>query len=142
MITKISHIAIVVEDLDEALRLYEQAFGLKAEEVRTTASRRSAIVPVGEGYIDISQPIRSEGMLSEFLKAHGEGIHHIALGTDDIEADVEALKKRGVKMVDEEPRTGAHGAKIAFISPRSTNGVSIELIDETNSPENKDKDLA
>ena len=132
MIKKISHIAMVVEDLDDALKLYETAFNLKAVEVKVTGSRKTAIIPIGDGYLDISQPIHSKGMVSEFLKAHGEGIHHIAFETDDIQVDVEVIKNRGMKMVDESPRAGAYGSKIAFISPESTHGVSIELIEETN----------
>jgi len=132
MIKKISHVAMVVEDLDDAIELYETAFDLKAVEVRVTGSRKTAIIPVGNGYLDISQPIHSEDMLSKFLRAHGEGIHHIAFETDDIQVDVEAIKKRGVKMVDESPRTGAQGSKIAFISSESTHGVSIELIEKAS----------
>jgi methylmalonyl-CoA/ethylmalonyl-CoA epimerase len=131
MIKKISHIGIVVKDLDKTLRVYEKVFGLTAEKIVTTSSSKLAFIPVADGEIELIQPLNPSSRSANFLSTHGEGIHHIAFETDDIENEIVGMEKKGVKMRDEKPRIGAHGVKIAFISPESTNGVITELIEKT-----------
>jgi len=131
MIKKISHIGIVVIDLDKTLRIYEKIFGLTAEKVVTTSSSKIAFIPVAEGEIELIQPLDSSSRSANFLSTRGEGIHHIAFETDDIEIEMVEMESKGVVMTDKKPRIGAHGVKIAFISPESTNGVITELIEKT-----------
>lgn len=120
----------MVKDLDETLKTYKNLFGLEAETIKTTASSKIAFIPLAEGEIEIIQPIRTDSRLGIFLGTRGEGIHHIAFETDDIDAEMNSMREKGVKMLDEKPRIGAHGVKIAFISPESTYGVVTELIEK------------
>jgi methylmalonyl-CoA/ethylmalonyl-CoA epimerase len=137
MITRVGHIGIAVSDLDEALKIYEKTLGLKAKAVKVVEAvkLKIAFLPVGDGEIELLQPLDSDTSIAKFIAAHGEGIHHIALVTDDIEAEMENMRKKGVKFADDKPRIGAHGVKIAFVSPESTHGVTVELCEEVNSPE-------
>jgi methylmalonyl-CoA epimerase len=89
-----------------------------------------AFIPVGDGEIELLQPLGTDGSIAEFIASRGGGIHHIALITDNIIAEMERMKKLNVKFIDEKPRIGAHGVPLAFISPQSTHGVTIELCEE------------
>lgn len=129
MFKKIDHLGIAVENLDEAVRLYRDVLGLKYAGEETVAEQkvRTAFFPVGESSIELLEPTDPESPIAKFLDKRGPGIHHIALRVDDVAQAISALKAQGVRMIDEDPRTGAHGAKIAFIHPKSTPGVLIEL---------------
>lgn len=133
MIKKISHIGIMVNDLDKTLSVYEKVFGITAERVVTTPSSKIAFIPVAEGEIELIQPLTPSGRSSNFLSTRGDSIHHVAFETDDIETEMVEMESKGVKMRDKKPRIGAHGVKIAFISPESTNGVITELIEKKSS---------
>jgi methylmalonyl-CoA epimerase len=129
MIRKIDHIAIAVRDLAAALKFWEETLGLKATgtEVVEEQKVRVAFLPVGESKLELLEPTDPEGPVGKFLARSGEGIHHIALRVDDLSAELARLKGLGVRLIDEEPRCGAGGARIAFIHPKATLGVLLEL---------------
>ena len=122
MITKFGHVGIFVKNLDEALQVYERVFGLRPKVVKTTNTSKMAFIPLGTGELELIQPLDPD-----VIATRGEGIQHIALITDNIEADLERIKELGVK-VDEKPRMGAHEVKIAFVS--DVHGVPFELCQE------------
>ncbi|MFC1925612.1 methylmalonyl-CoA epimerase [Chloroflexota bacterium] len=130
MLKEIHHIAIAVNNLDDALKSYEELFGLKPEKTTTSDEQgvKAALLPIGKGTeIELIQPITSEGGVAKFLEKKGEGVHHIAIEVDNIDRELESLAARGVELIDKEPRSGIAG-KIAFLHPKSTRGVLIELI--------------
>ncbi|NJE04943.1 methylmalonyl-CoA epimerase [Thermococcus sp. M36] len=128
MIKKIDHVGIAVKNLEEAIRIWE-GLGLKVEEIEEVPEQkvRTAIIHVGESRIELLEPTAEDSPIAKFLAKRGEGIHHIALGVDDIEAHLEGLREAGYRLIDEKPRTGAGGAKIAFVHPKAVTGVLLEL---------------
>ena len=130
----LEHIGIAVSDLEEALALYEEAFGLEAESIVALEERnvRVAFLPLGNTKIELLEPM-GEGALSRFLERRGEGLHHIALGVSDIRGSLKKLKEKGIRLVDEAPRPGAEGDLVAFLHPRSTRGVLVELCERASS---------
>ena len=129
MIKKIDHIGIAVKDLNETLKVYTDILGLKAagEETVEEQKVRTVFIPVGESEIELLESTAPDGPITKFIEKNGEGIQHIALNVDNIEKTLEDLKSKGVRLIDEKPRRGAGGAKIAFIHPKATKGVLIEL---------------
>ncbi|WP_422448719.1 methylmalonyl-CoA epimerase [Thermoanaerobacterium sp. DL9XJH110] len=129
MIKKIDHIGIAVKDLNETLKVYTDILGLKAagEETVEEQKVRTVFIPVGESEIELLESTAPDGPIAKFIEKNGEGIQHIALNVDNIEKTLEDLKSKGVRLIDEKPRRGAGGAKIAFIHPKATKGVLIEL---------------
>jgi lactoylglutathione lyase/methylmalonyl-CoA/ethylmalonyl-CoA epimerase len=128
--TKIDHIGIAVKDLESAKRFYEESLGVKVDHEETLGEMNIAFLPVGEVSVELIQSISADGVIAKFIAKRGEGIHHIAYEVPDIEAALERLKSQGVKLVDEKPRAGAHGKRVAFIHPGSSNGVLTELVSE------------
>ena len=128
MIRKIDHVGIAVKNLDEAIKLWEK-LGLKVAEVEEVPDQkvRVAVFKVGESRIELLEGTGEDSPISKFIAKRGEGIHHIALGVENIEEHLEKLKEQGFRLIDEKPRTGAGGAKIAFVHPKSVNGVLLEL---------------
>jgi lactoylglutathione lyase/methylmalonyl-CoA/ethylmalonyl-CoA epimerase len=127
---KIDHIGIVVRDIQEALKVYETALGLPLKEVAEVADQKVevAFLPIGESNIELVQPTSDDTGIAKYLAKRGEGIHHICLEVDDIEAALDQLKAYGVRLIDEIPRQGAHG-QVAFVHPKAMHGVLIELIE-------------
>lgn len=132
MIKKIDHIGIAVKDLDAALRFYEQALGLQNvhTEVVSEQGVRVAMLPVGETRIELLEPLGPATPVGKHIEARGEGLHHIAIGVDDVKAHLDDLAGKGVALIDKLPRTGAHGSTIAFLHPKSTNSVLLELVQD------------
>jgi methylmalonyl-CoA epimerase len=131
MIRKINHIGIAVKNIDDAVKLYTDALGLKVQDIEVVASAKVkiAMIPVGDSKIELLESTDPEGGIARFIEKRGEGLHHIALETSDIEAALDSLKAKGIPLVDEKPRSGAGGTKIAFLNPRGANRVSIELVE-------------
>jgi methylmalonyl-CoA/ethylmalonyl-CoA epimerase len=129
MIKKIHHLAVAVEDLEEAARFYQDVLGLAFSGPESIAAQKTRVgfLEVGECSIELVQPTEEGSPLTKFLKAKGPGMHHICFEVDDIEAEVKSLLERGVAMVDNKPRPGAYGSKVAFIHPSASSGVLIEL---------------
>ncbi|MDI7276273.1 MAG: methylmalonyl-CoA epimerase [Anaerolineae bacterium] len=129
MIGRIDHIGIAVADLASALDFYDGMLGLPASEVEEVPDQgvRLAVLPVGESRLELLQSTAPDGPVGRFIEKRGEGIHHICFEVDDIEAALAALRDAGVRLIDEQPRTGVGGRRIAFLHPRSSHGVLIEL---------------
>jgi len=129
MITGLEHIGIAVNKIDEALQLFENILGLQLEKTSTVEAQKVkiAFLHVGETKIELLEPIDNESAVAKFLEKRGEGLHHIALRVTDIEGTLQRLKDRRVTLIDEKPRKGAEGGKIAFLHPKSTRNVLIEL---------------
>ncbi|MBU2573170.1 MAG: methylmalonyl-CoA epimerase [Elusimicrobia bacterium] len=129
MVKKIAHLGIVVRSLDEAVSFYEKVLGLTCsgrEEVRDQKVR-VAFFACGETRIELIEPVSPDSPVAQFLARRGEGLHHVAFETEDIEAQLRLAKAQGCVVLDEKPREGAGGAKIAFLHPKSTHGVLTEF---------------
>src|SRR5919201_102988 len=129
MITRIDHIGIAVNDIAEALKVYRDALGLEVTHLADEPEQRVkvAFLPRGESEIELLEPYPGEGPVRKFMDKRGEGIHHICLEVDDIEAALARLAARGVQLIDERPRVNSRGQQIAFIHPKGAHGVLIEL---------------
>jgi len=126
---RIHHIAIAVRDLDAALSFYQQALGLEVAERREVPQEgvEIAFLPVGEGEIELLQPLDPEGGVARFLDKRGEGLHHICLAVPDLDAALKRLQAAGAQVIGEGPRVGTHGRRYLFVHPRSAHGVLLEL---------------
>lgn len=129
MLTKINHIGIAVRSLDEALPFYRDDLGMAFAGIEEIAEQkvRVAMLQVGESMIELLEPTSEDSPVATFIEKYGPGIHHIAYEVADIEAAIAALRADGTRMIDEKPRRGAHGTSIAFVHPKSSNGVLTEL---------------
>ena len=127
----IDHVGIAVKSIAEALKVYEQAVGLKIagfDEVDTDGVR-VAMLDTGESRIELLEPTRPDSPIGKFMSKRGEGIHHIALRVENIEAALDRLKTSGARLIDSTPRRGAHNTRVAFVHPSSTHGVLLELVE-------------
>jgi methylmalonyl-CoA/ethylmalonyl-CoA epimerase len=129
MLKKINHVAIAVNNIEEAAKFYKNVLGLNLSDVEVVAAQktRAGFFRIGESNIELVQPAEPDSPLVKFLETKGQGIHHICFEVNDIEAEVKALLKKGATMVDQKPRPGAHQTKVAFVHPKSSSGVLIEL---------------
>ena len=125
----LDHVAIVVKDLEAAIPIYRDALGLDLAEIEEVKEQqvRTAIFGHGLGRVELICPTTADSGVARFLQKRGEGLHHICLEVEDIDAALAALKARGAPLIDETPKIGAGGAKIAFIHPKGTAGVLTEL---------------
>lgn len=131
MIQRIDHIGVAVKNVEERLALYRDVLGLAGihtEEVPTEQAK-VGFVPIGESEIELLESTTPDGVLAKFIEKRGEGIHHLALRVDDCAATLASLRQAGVRTVDESPRPGARGTKVAFVHPSATGGVLIELVE-------------
>ena len=128
-ILKIDHIGIAVTHLNESKKFWTDVLGLEFSGSETIEEQNvtTAFFPVGESEIELLESTASDGPVARYLKKKGEGIHHIAFRVENIQAALQELKATGIKLIDEKPRKGAGGTKIAFIHPESTNGILVEL---------------
>lgn len=129
MITGLKHVGVAVNSIDEAVKVFVNTLGLKHEKTITLEERKLkiALLEAGETKIELLEPMDKEGTIAKFLQNKGEGIQHIAFKVTDIENMLQQLKSKGVTLIDEIPRKGAEGGKVAFIHPKSTKNVLIEL---------------
>ncbi len=129
MVRKVDHIGVAVSNLEEALKVYTDVLGLKLHgtEVVEEQKVRVAFMPVGDTEIELLESTDAEGPIAKFIEKRGEGIQHIAFRVDDIEEALEQMRQKGVRLIDEKPRYGAGGARIAFLHPKATGGVLVEL---------------
>jgi methylmalonyl-CoA/ethylmalonyl-CoA epimerase len=132
MVKKVDHIGIAVKSLDESLSFYTDILGLPLESIEEVPSQRVkvAFIPVGETRLELLEPTSTDSPIAKFIEKRGEGIHHIALGVESIEARIKEMQENGIKMIDNEPRPGAHGTKVAFLHPKSTGGVLYEFCEK------------
>lgn len=129
MTGKISHIGIAVESLAQALPFYRDILGMIFEGTEEVAEQKVkvALLGIGESRIELLEPTADDSPVARFLAKNGQGIHHIAYEVGDLSAVLAALKQQGVRLIDEAPRQGAHGTRIAFLHPKATGGVLTEL---------------
>jgi len=129
MIKKVNHIAVVVNDLEEAMHFWVDALGLELSHREHVASEvvDVAFLPVGDSKIELLQPVDNESGVARYLEKRGSGMHHICFEVDNIEAALQKLKLANVQLINEVPTVGADGRKFAFIHPKSASGVLVEL---------------
>jgi methylmalonyl-CoA epimerase len=125
----LDHIGIAVANIDEALAFYRDALGLEVEAPEVVPSQRvkAHFIPTGESALELLEATAEDSPIAKYVGKRGPGLHHITLRVDDISAALAQLKARGVRLIDESPRPGAHGSVVAFIHPSSAHGVLIEL---------------
>lgn len=130
MITKINHIGIAVRSIEEAAKLYTEGLGLEVHDIETVEAYKVkiAMIPVGDSKIELVEPIDPEGKIAKYIEKKGEGLHHLALEVDDIEAALSSLKASGIPLIDETPRAGAGGTRVAFLGPKGAK-TSLELVE-------------
>lgn len=128
-IKKINHVALVVEDMEDALSFWRDALGLELHEIRDVPAEKTqvAFMPIAGGELELVMPTTEDSGIAKYLAKRGQGMHHICLEVDDIEGMLEQLKAKGVRMINEQPRTSADGKRYAFIHPESARGVLVEL---------------
>ncbi|MFW9960895.1 MAG: methylmalonyl-CoA epimerase [Candidatus Thorarchaeota archaeon] len=131
-VEKIDHIGIAVESIDSWIGFYRDLLGLEftGSEVVAEQKVRIAFLTIGESRIELLEPTSADSPIAGFLEKRGAGMHHIALRVDNIEEALSQYKKAGARLIDENPRIGAHGTKIAFIHPKTSGGVLLELCQE------------
>lgn len=130
MIRKIDHIGVAVKNLNEAIETYKM-LGFEVEEIEEVAEQkvRVAMLPTGESRIELLEATSPESAIAKFVEKRGEGIHHIAVNVENIEEALKKAKDAGLKLIDEKPRIGAGGKKVAFVHPKSTHGVLLEFVE-------------
>lgn len=128
-ILKIDHLGVAVGSIDHGKDFWRDVLGLDCEGTETVAAQKvtTAFFPVGESEVELLEPVSDDSPIAKFIAKKGEGIHHIALRVENIEAALAELKEKGIRLIDEIPRPGAGGAKIAFIHPAATRGILVEL---------------
>jgi methylmalonyl-CoA/ethylmalonyl-CoA epimerase len=128
---RIDHIGVAVEDLDAALELYARDFDMREQHRETVEEQgvEAVLLEVGEGHVELIKPLGPETGVAKFIAKNGPGLHHVAYATDDIDAALSAVREAGLKLIDQEPRTGIRQSRVAFLHPRSTGGVLTEIVE-------------
>ena len=126
-IKRIAHLGVAVNNLEEALGLFTNGLPLELTHTEEYQGMKIGFIPIGDSSIELLEDVSGSSAIRKFLDKNGEGIHHIAFEVDDINDAVRELKEKGVRLVDETPRPGAHGMSIAFMHPKSTHGILMEL---------------
>ena len=131
MLEKIYHLGYAVENIEAATQFYEEHFGVRVGEPEEVEEQGivATMFEVGESMIELVQPTRPNSPVGKFLEKRGEGFHHVAFQVDDLEAALKELKNSGVELIDEEPRIGAGGTRMAFLHPKDAHGVLTELVE-------------
>jgi methylmalonyl-CoA/ethylmalonyl-CoA epimerase len=129
VVKSIHHVAVVVEDMEASLDFWRDALGLKMTELRDVPAEAAqvAFLPVGGSEVELVRPTIEDSGLAKYLAKRGPGMHHLCVEVDDIVAMLETLKAKGIRLINEEPRTSDDGRKYAFVHPQSTSGVLVEL---------------
>jgi len=132
MIEKLDHIGVAVKDLDQAMRLYKEVFGIEPGLVYESSHTEAKIAffPIGDMRVELIQPVNPESTMGKFLEKRGEGIHHIAYKVKNVDGSLSHVEAKGVQLIDKKSRKVREDERIGFLHPKSTNGVLIELIQE------------
>ncbi|KYD25143.1 MULTISPECIES: methylmalonyl-CoA epimerase [Geobacillus] len=136
-VKKVDHIGIAVRSIEKALPFYTEVLGLPFLGIEEVESEqvKVAFLQAGEAKLELLEPLSPESAVATFIEKRGEGIHHVALGVEDITERIRELKEHGIRMIQETPKRGAGGALVAFMHPKSTGGVLYELCERTNQTE-------
>jgi methylmalonyl-CoA/ethylmalonyl-CoA epimerase len=128
---RIDHVGVAVEDLEGAIALYEGTFGMPLAHRETVEEQgvEAALLDVGDGHVELLQPLGPDTPVGKFVAKRGEGLHHVAYAVADIDAALQELKDRGIELIDAEPRIGIRSSRVAFVHPRSTGSVLTELVE-------------
>lgn len=132
MVKKVDHIGIAVKSLDQALPFYTEILKLPLLGIEEVESEKVkvAFLEAGETHLELLEPTSADSAIAKYMEKRGEGIHHIALGVDSIQERLNKMKENGIRLIQEEPKTGAGGAKVAFIHPKAASGVLYELCEK------------
>jgi methylmalonyl-CoA/ethylmalonyl-CoA epimerase len=130
MLDRIDHTGVAVDDLDAAIKLYEEVLGMPLVHRETVAEQgvEAVLLDVGDGHVELLSPLGEDTPVGKFLARKGPGLHHVAYAVEDIEATLEQLSAAGVELIDAKPRVGIRGSLVAFLHPRSTGGVLTEIV--------------
>jgi methylmalonyl-CoA epimerase len=130
MFARIDHVGVAVEDLDAAIALHEQAYGLALahREVVEAQGVEAVLLDVGESHVELLRPLQPDSAVGRFLASRGPGLHHVAYRVADIEAALDTLRDQGLQLIDETPRPGIRDSRVAFVHPRSAGGVLTEIV--------------
>jgi methylmalonyl-CoA/ethylmalonyl-CoA epimerase len=130
MFAQIDHVGVAVDDLDAAIALHEQAFGLALahREVVEEQGVEAVLLDVGVSHVELLRPLQPDTAVGRFLASRGPGLHHVAYRVGDIEAALDALRERGLRLIDETPRVGIRDSRVAFVHPQSAGGVLTEIV--------------
>ncbi len=130
MFNRVDHIGVAVEDLDASLELYERDYGMKLvhREIVAEQGVEAVLLDVGENHIELLSPMSPDTPVGKFLAKKGPGMHHVAYQVDDIEAALAALKRSGLRLIDETPRTGIRDSRVAFLHPATAGGLLTEIV--------------
>jgi len=126
---KIHHVGVAVSDLDEAIALYQKVFGAELVHRASTDELTAAFLQAGDAEVELLQPLRDDSPVGKFLASRGPGLHHIAVAVPDIDKAIAEARADGLEMIDQEPRIGLHGTRIAFVHPKSVGGVLTEFVE-------------
>jgi methylmalonyl-CoA/ethylmalonyl-CoA epimerase len=131
MFSRIDHIGVAVEEIEPALELYRGSFELDVahREVVQEQGVEAVLLDVGESHVELLAPLHPDTPVGRFLAKQGPGLHHVAYQVSDIDATLEALKRAGLQLIDEQPRTGIRGSRVAFMHPRASAGVLTEIVE-------------
>jgi methylmalonyl-CoA epimerase len=130
MFARVDHIGVAVEDLDAAIALHEEAYGMAVahREVVEAQGVEAVLLDVGENHVELLRPLDGESPVGRFLSKRGPGLHHVAYQVTDVQATLDTLRDRGLRLIDEAPRTGIRGSRVAFLHPDSSGGVLTEIV--------------
>jgi methylmalonyl-CoA/ethylmalonyl-CoA epimerase len=131
MFGRIDHVGVAVSDLDAAVTLYEDTFGMPVAHRETVDSQgvEAVLLDVGDGHVELLRPLGPETAVGKFLDKRGEGLHHVAYAVDDIDSTLEQLRSAGVELIDSEARVGIRGSRVAFLHPKATGRVLTEIVE-------------
>jgi methylmalonyl-CoA/ethylmalonyl-CoA epimerase len=128
---RIDHIGVAVEDIDAAVDLYAGSFDMREQHRETVEEQgvEAVLLEVGDGHVELIRPLSPDSGVGKFIAKNGPGLHHVAYATDDIDATLGKVREAGLRLIDEQPRTGIRNSRVAFLHPRSTGGVLTELVE-------------
>jgi methylmalonyl-CoA/ethylmalonyl-CoA epimerase len=128
---RIDHIGVAVSDIDAAVRLYAQQFDMREQHRETVEEQgvEAVLLEVGDGHVELLEPLGPDTAVGKFVAKNGPGLHHVAYATDDIDSALGAVRDAGIRLIDEQPRTGIRNSRVAFLHPRATGGVLTELVE-------------
>lgn len=131
MFGRIDHIGVAVEDIDAAIELYRDGFGMELAHRETVESQgvEAVLLDVGDGHVELLAPLGLDTPVGKFMAKNGAGLHHVAYAVEDIDAALEKIAAAGLRLIDSEPRVGIRDSRVAFLHPRSTGGVLTEIVE-------------
>ncbi|MHB8204382.1 MAG: methylmalonyl-CoA epimerase [Desulfomonilaceae bacterium] len=133
-IKRIAHLGVAVQDLETAMKFFTDSLPLEVTHTEDFNGMKIAFIPIGDSSVELLQDVSGASAIKKFVDKNGEGIHHIAYEVDDINEAIAELKAKGIKLIDETPRRGAHGMSVAFMHPKATHGILMELCQSSVEP--------